>query len=213
MPVFDAHKNFAHAAVASAPSPATSGTSLTVAFDHGGRFPATPFNATVWPTAEAPTYSNSEIVRVTNVTGDVMTIQRANEGTTAKSITTDCTIAATVTAKTIQDIESQVTKIIPFTILGNAAVTTYASRKYFPLDTYLKYVTISCGTAPSGGNLVLQLKKNGSNFVTPMSVTSGFYTNTYGFYDLITAGDYLQVSFTSVGSTPAANVTIDLEVF
>lgn len=101
----DAHANFAYSTVATAPSPATSGTSLTVASGDGALFPAAPFNATVWPAGSQPSSSNAEIVRVTAVSTDTLTITRAQEGTSARSIGTGDQIAATITAKTLTDAE------------------------------------------------------------------------------------------------------------
>ena len=72
--------------VATAPSPASSGTSLTVASGQGSRFPTPPFVATIWPTASQPASSNAEIVLVTAVSGDTFTITRAQQGSTARSI-------------------------------------------------------------------------------------------------------------------------------
>lgn len=100
----DAHKNFAASTVATAPSPATSGTSLVVATGDGTLFPTAPFNATVWPSGD-PTSSTAEIVRVTAVATDTLTIARAQEGTTARSIAAGWKIAATITNKTLADIE------------------------------------------------------------------------------------------------------------
>jgi hypothetical protein len=103
---FDAHKNFAVSAVLVPPSPAVSGTALTVASSQGGRFPAVPFNATVWPAAALPTPLNAEIVRVTARVGDVLTLTRAQEATTARAILAGDQIAATITVKTLTDIEA-----------------------------------------------------------------------------------------------------------
>jgi hypothetical protein len=89
-----------------APSPASSGTSLTVTSGQGTRFPAVPFNATIWATGEIPVPSNAEIVRVTNIAGDVLTITRAQESTSARSILVGDQIAATITVKTLTDIET-----------------------------------------------------------------------------------------------------------
>jgi hypothetical protein len=102
----DAHKNFSYSVVATAPSPADTGTSLTVATGEGALFPEPPFNATVWPASEQPLASNAEIVRVTDITGDTFTITRAQEDSTAKSIAAGYQIAATITAKTLTDAET-----------------------------------------------------------------------------------------------------------
>ncbi len=99
----DAHKNFAYSVVAVAPTPPDSGTSLAVASIVP--FPAPPFNATIWPVGVQPTLTNAEIVRVTIAVGNVITITRAQEGTTARTIIAGDQIAATVTVKTMTDIE------------------------------------------------------------------------------------------------------------
>jgi hypothetical protein len=102
----DAHKNFAYTTVSTAPSPATSGTSLVVA--DGTVFPAVPFNATVWPVNAQPTSANAEIVRVTNIATNTLTITRATELSVARSIIVTDQISATITAKTLTDVETQV---------------------------------------------------------------------------------------------------------
>lgn len=103
---FDAHANFVLTTVATAPSPATTGTSLTVATGEGASFPAVPFNVTCWPAGSSATSANAEIVRVTNIAGDVLTITRHQEGTSARSIIVGDQIAVTITAKTLTDVEA-----------------------------------------------------------------------------------------------------------
>lgn len=103
----DAHKNFAISTVATPPSPAASGTTLVLATGTAALFPATPFNATVREnSSSASTLSNSEIIRVTGVVGDTLTIERAQEGTNARTIIAGDVIANTITAKTFTDIEA-----------------------------------------------------------------------------------------------------------
>ena len=101
---FDAHKNLAIGTVTTAPG--TAGLSLTVASGEGARFPAAPFNCTVWPASVAPLPTNAEIVRVTARAGDVFTIARAQEGTTAKPIAVGYLISNTATAKIFTDLET-----------------------------------------------------------------------------------------------------------
>jgi hypothetical protein len=205
----DAHKNFAISSVALAPSPDVSGTSLDVDTGTASRFPDVPFNASVWPANLTPDPTNAEIVRVAT---DTLTIVRAQEGTSARAIVAGDKIAAALTAKTITDIESSIKTVVPFTILGNAEQKTYTPRKYFFEAATLKNIKISLGTAGGGGNLVLQLLKNGVNFGSAVGVTAGDYYNSSAQTLSIAQNDYLQVSFTSVGSTPAANVIIELEI-
>jgi hypothetical protein len=102
----DARSNFAYSTVTTAPSPATSGTSLVVA---GGTWPATPFNAVVHAAGatEAQIASGGEIIRVTNNASGTFTITRAAEGpNSARSIVVGDIIKAGVTKKTLDDILS-----------------------------------------------------------------------------------------------------------
>jgi len=101
----DAHKNFAYSLVATAPSPADTGTSLVVQAGDGAKFPPPPFNVTVWPVGDQPLTTNAEIVRVTAISADTFTITRTQEGTTARAILVGDQIAATITVKTLTDIE------------------------------------------------------------------------------------------------------------
>lgn len=102
----DAHPNFAYSTVASAPSPATTGTSLDVASGDGALFAEFPFNAVVWPAGEQPASDNAEIVRVTNRSGDTLTIDREEEGTTARTIVAGDQIAVAATRKVFTDAEA-----------------------------------------------------------------------------------------------------------
>src|SRR3990167_11194766 len=97
----DNHKNFSYSTVATAPSPADTGTSLVVAAADGTKFPTVSFNATVWPVDVQPLTTNAEIVRVTNISTDTFTITRAQESSTARSIIVGDQIAATISAKTL----------------------------------------------------------------------------------------------------------------
>jgi hypothetical protein len=103
---FDAHANFAYSAVAVAPSPPGSGLTLTVTTGDGAIFPAVPFNVTVWPAGVQPLVSNATILRVTNVTGDVLTFLRVQEGSADRTILVGDQITASITNKTLTDIET-----------------------------------------------------------------------------------------------------------
>jgi hypothetical protein len=98
--VYDPHPLLAISSVATAPSPATSGTSLVVASGEGTRFGSTfSFNATVCP--------------------DTLTIARAQEGSSARTIVAGDLIFASVTPKVVTDLETN---------------TEYAFSTWKPLD-------------------------------------------------------------------------------
>ena len=76
----NAHKDRAWSTVAVAPSPATSGTSLTVATGDGAtKFDHPPFKVTICPINDWPTLANSEIATCTAQVGDVLTLTRTGE--------------------------------------------------------------------------------------------------------------------------------------
>lgn len=101
----DTHKNFPYSTVATAPTPASSGTSLVLAAGGGALMPAVPFNAVIWPVSVQPLASNAEIVRVTQIATDTLTITRIQEGTSARTVVVGDQFAAAITAKTLTDAE------------------------------------------------------------------------------------------------------------
>lgn len=119
----DTHKNFAYSLVATAPSPASSGTSLVVTAGDGALFPAVPFNATIWPTGSQPTSTNAEIVRVTNIATDTFTITRTQESTSARTVVVGDQIAATITNLTLTDAQTDYMNLLG----ANTAGSTTAS--------------------------------------------------------------------------------------
>jgi hypothetical protein len=106
-------KNFAYSLVATAPSPASSGTSLVVTVGEGSKFPTPPFQATIWATGAQPTTANAEIVQVTAISTDTLTIVRGDEGSTPRTVVVGDQIAATVTAKVMQYPE-----LLPLVLFG-----------------------------------------------------------------------------------------------
>lgn len=81
----DAVKNFAKATVTDGNYDDTS-TEIDVLTGHGSHFPTAPFNAVWWNASDYPDPSddpNVEIIRVTDVDTDTLTISRGQEGTAA----------------------------------------------------------------------------------------------------------------------------------
>jgi hypothetical protein len=97
-------KDYATSLIITAPSPATSGTSLTVQSGHGDRFPDAPFLASVHPALYLPDLDNAEKVRVTAKVGDVFTIERALSPTTAKTVQAGYRISNTLFADDIAEL-------------------------------------------------------------------------------------------------------------
>jgi len=126
MATFDAHKNFAVTQVLTAPSPAISGTSLVVSTGGGALFPAAPFNCVVYPSATYPLNTSAEIVRVTSIVGDTLTIVRAQEGSSARTIIAGDTIGNVTSAKVFTDIENAI-NALPQSAIQSVSIGTNAA--------------------------------------------------------------------------------------
>jgi len=177
---FDAHKNFSYGTVLTAPSPATTGTTLVLNSGEGADFPQPStdgeYNVTIWPTGVQPLSSNAEIVRVTARTTDTLTITRQQEGTSARTVVVGDQVALTITAKVATDIEaagvsSQVKNETPGGLINGSNVnfTTASDYQTGSLRVYLNgqrltgggadYTEVSSGftmiTAPITGDVLL----------------------------------------------------------
>jgi len=147
----DALKNFAYSLVATAPSPATSGTSLVVTAGQGSYFPATPFDATIWPSGAQPTNTNAEIVRVTNVSTDTFTITRAQYGTTAQSIAVGYQIAQTVDANLL----NQLAPLSGATFTGEVVAPDFKASGLTGATAASRYVGATTNGAPVSGTFAV----------------------------------------------------------
>lgn len=127
---YDGLTNFPLSTVATAPSPASSGTSLVVAAGQGALFPAAPFNIVIWPVNTQPTSTNAEIARVTAVSTDTLTITRAQEGTSARTVIVGDQVMLGVTKKILTDLQNYAPQdgwMGAYTQAGAAETWTYAS--------------------------------------------------------------------------------------
>ena len=147
----DALKNFSYSLVATAPSPATSGTSLVVTAGQGSYFPATPFDATIWPSGVQPTNTNAEIVRVTNVSTDTFTITRAQYGTTAQSIAVGYQIAQTVDANLL----NQLAPLSGATFTGEVVAPDFKASGLTGATAASRYVGGTTNGAPTSGTFAV----------------------------------------------------------
>lgn len=152
-----AKKNWSISTVATAPSPTTSGTSLVVATGHGARF-ADDEPAQIFPANEQPDSANGEIVMITNIAGDTLTITREQESTTARDIQVGDIIIQGMTAKDYNDLLTLATHSNR-TALDNVSGTNTGDDASIPI------------VDGSGGTLTGLV--NGSN--TLFTVSNGAY--------------------------------------
>lgn len=182
----DAHRNFAYSTVKGTNQGDTSnpgtGTTLTVQNGDGLKFPPVPFNATVWPTATQPLSTNAEVIRVTDIDGDTMTIVRQQESSSSRSVIVGDQIAATITNKTLTDAEAPLTYWAPVHIagvgqtglqtMGNTAVASNNSMFVFPV------------TVAPGLQFNQILIGNSLSMVTSTVAASHTYSSLFGIYSM-----------------------------
>src|SRR5262245_13253975 len=140
----DGHANFGYSTVATAPSPAASGTTLTPADAIAFPDPASigPYNVTVWPISETPIRTNAEIVRVTAKSGSQLTITRAQEGTSARSILVGDQLALAITKKVITDIEDGVSALSQAVSVLSQGLSAETSARTAKDDTLSNAISV-----------------------------------------------------------------------
>lgn len=110
-------------------------TSLTVLSGEGAKFPASNFHITI----------DDEILLCTSRSGDVFTVTRAQEGTTAASHLANAAVELRITAKLISDLNDEVTKSGFFTA-GKRRVAALLFREMLSfLDFVNATVTANAG--------------------------------------------------------------------
>lgn len=182
----DDYKNFAYSTLAN--SPGTSGTSFVVQTGDGTKFPSVSFNATVWPSGQQPTggvSGNAEIVRVTNISSDTLTVTRNAEsgGATSIDVQAGYQIAATVTAKLFTDLEANyINSWSPAiavsagtgvqTLAANSSTTGTGNIFVFPMTIPF----------PIKFNQAIILQSN--SYMTTNTAGSNTYWSNFGIYSM-----------------------------
>lgn len=166
----DPVKNFAYGTIATAPSPATSGTSFVIGSGLGALFPAPAtegaFNLVIWPAGVQPLSSNAEIVRCTARSTDTFTIVRTQESTSARTIIVGDQVALTLTAKIIPDLSGSIWT--PF-LAAYASATTITVTGSDVTSIFKKGVSLMWYA--SDGTTVKIAKVVSSSFSTDTTIT------------------------------------------
>lgn len=105
MAPFQNYANFAATTLSAAIS-SGSATSCSVASGTGSLFAAGNMQAVIWPAGQQPSQANAEIITITSVSSDTLTIVRAQEGTTGLTFSSGANIAANITLKALTDLQS-----------------------------------------------------------------------------------------------------------
>lgn len=106
-----------------------------------------------------------------------------------------------------------------FSAPGTLSIKTGKGRFYAPADFDIAAITVSCGAAPVGQSIVVDINKNGSTIYTNQSnrpsISGGnFYAlATTPNITSISAGDYITVDIDQVGLTFAgSDLTVVLQL-
>ena len=192
-------KDFAVGQVATAPSPATSGTTLVLGSGQGSRMPTPPFYATATPPGTIPSLDVSEIVKVTNVAGNTLTIVRAQKGTSAKSIATNWLFVNAIYADDMFSSSITMDEALTGTVNGSNQVFTTVTP-FSSIDVYKNGVRMHVGDdfTVTGSNQI--------TFITPPA-TGTKLTATYitGSQVMISGGNSIITKETPSGLVNGLN--------
>lgn len=131
-------------------------TSVTVQTGHGARFPASNFKVTL---AEQSPATGWEVCLCTSRTGDVLTITRAQEGTTGIAFASGDYIGCHVTSGTLDDM-AQVGKANSFTAQQTFSelketvytITDGAAFEVDPVNGSIQIITLGASRTPKATN-------------------------------------------------------------
>lgn len=177
----DPFKNFAYGTVLTAPSPATSGTSLVLNSGQGALFPAPAtdgaFNVVICPANTQPLSANAEIARATARSTDTLTLTRTQEGTSARTVVVGDQVFLAPTAKVFSDYK---------TLLRNQAwMPSGAISETFPRDNRGDTAVVtSTGLLYLAGGLLIPANQTVTN-VTFVSSGTAAGTPTHWWFCLV----------------------------
>lgn len=205
---FDAHANLAISTVKTAPSPALTGTTLTVKTGEGARFPTPPFNVTIGPVGQTLTPDNSEIGRVTAIVGDTFTITRTQEGIGPRAIHAGDLIFESPTAKTFTDIESAISAgaSAPDTqvVYGTGAGFTSSANLLNDSGTFKVNEPVWIGTL-SPTTTAYHIQGTGSDLLAASNYTEGTITTPLNSMGAYSFGDVNTLGSTFLTVNPSAD--------
>lgn len=191
MATLDAAGTLCIGTVTTAPSPATSGSSMVVTLLGGCTLPTAPFDMTVWPNedpAVGPLISNAEIIRVTaySQVGNVATLStigRAQLGTNARTIIAGDWCAQTISPRLIA-------QLLAILVLFEADKAGLVSDPGTPSGKFLRddntFQTIGGGGDLLAANNLNDVASKPSSFA---NIKQAATTSATGVVELATDGE------------------------
>lgn len=220
--MFDTHANLAASLIVTVPQDALNGILFNVSAGDGELFaPSMP--VTLCPPGVMPTFDNAEIGYISEVVGDRLTILRRQEDSTGKAIEPGWVIAATVTKKSLTDIEAALASVsaeLDSAAGKLAGIAPGATQN--ATDAALRDRSTHTGSQPistiAGLQTALDGKQPVGDYATNTALTNGLAgkANASSLATVATSGAYIDLTgrptipVTIVeGVTAGANVTID----
>ena len=185
----DAIKNFAFGTVLTAPSPATSGTSLVLNSGQGANFAVG--NAVCWPSGVQPLSSNAEIVRVTAV-GNATLTSALTSGTAYTALAVTALLNAINSGDNVVLVSGTNTQ----TFVASAAaaigatsisVTSLAANYSYPIGTVVDQDQLAITRAQEGTTA----QSIAVGWQVSQDVTAGLMAQYLALSTVTTAGDLI----------------------
>jgi hypothetical protein len=156
------------------------------------------------------TSSDSSVVLAGNNTTDTLDITVPGLATHA-ALAVDPTDTNTTRNKHVSNSDLNKLRdvtIPPHCFKGALTITTGTGKVPIMRDSTLVSIRAQVGTAPTGANIVLSIRLNGTSIGT-VTITAGATEGTLTLSQALTAGQSLTVNITQVGSTVAgADLTV-----
>lgn len=207
----DTAKNFAKATVSTGYD--ASATSIVLSGGHGAKLPTVPFNATWWNSTDYPDPAddpNVEIVRVTAISTDTLTVTRAQESTsastkntagktykmiaglTAKSLNTDIYTSPTITTPQISNNATLTNTTVGATstdghVIQNTTAATVGAQKWSPRLRWTGQGWATTPVASQTVDMIAELQpvqgaaNPAANLVISSQINGGGYTAQFVF--------------------------------
>lgn len=195
--------NFAKSTIANAGGINSAVTSVTVATGDGAKFPSSNFNVVLWDVA---TYADPaddagrEIVRCTSRSSDVLTITRAQEGTTASSHAQNAGVMLAFTDKMRDDIEAYLQGKLGSDIASASTTDIGASTGQGVTVTGTTTIT-ALGTADAGTyrrvtfSGALTLTHNATSLILPGSANITTAAGDVAYFESLGSGNWRCVGY------------------
>lgn len=179
------------------------GDVITLIAQQGVNLPPAPFYATAVPPGVYPTTENSEIILVTEKTGDNLTVERAQYGTTEQSIEAQWTLVNGIYAEDLYSIEASVLTKEPAINKSNSP-SLGTSNELFPTQAAVKsYVDTKLDEMKQSQYPVGSLYFNATDMTNPATLL-GFGTWEAFGAGRVPVGKAATGSFATLGATMGA---------